>query len=151
LWGQSPAGLFGDVREADGGQVAPQAFDGLLGIGVAGVGVVEAHHLQALVAQRDDGMGVVQHLGARTPQRLAHGGGARPVVVVAQHTHHGSPKAPDHFFELVEVLLAVAHEVARDDHQVRLLRIGQCHGRFLHAVRGHPAEVLIGEVGDPEV
>jgi hypothetical protein len=144
-------GFFGDVRHAEGGQVVAQALGGERRIGMARVRVVEPHHLQLLIAQRDGGVRVVQHLHAGAPQRLAYGIRARPVVVVAERADHGRLQLAQTLLELIQVLLAVAHEIARDDHQVGALRVGDVDGGLLRAVRRDPPEVLVGEVRDTHV
>jgi hypothetical protein len=118
---------------------------------VAGVRVVQAHHLQAFVAHGDDGVAVAQHLDAASFQRQPHFIGARPVVVVAQHRDGGRLKASHHFRQLVQVKLAVADEIAGQQDEVGLFAIGQLDGGALHFHRRHAADVLIGEVGDAQV
>jgi hypothetical protein len=50
--GPQAVGLLGDVRQAEGREVGAQAVGRALPVGVAGVGVVEADDLEALVAAR---------------------------------------------------------------------------------------------------
>jgi hypothetical protein len=113
---------------------------------VPGVRVVQPHHLQPLVAQRQRGVLVAQHLDVGPGQRAQHLGGAAPVVVVAQHADDGRGEAAHHLHQLVEIRLAVAHEVAGDDDEVGLLRVGERHGGHLHRHGRHAPHVLVGEV-----
>ena len=53
--------------------------------------------------------------------------------------------------QLIEVELAVADEVAREQHQVGLLGVGHLDGGPLHLERRDAADVLVGEVRDAQV
>lgn len=55
-----PGGFFGDVREADGREVGPQAAQGLSGIGMARVGVVQSDELEPVTADAHGGVRVVE-------------------------------------------------------------------------------------------
>jgi hypothetical protein len=72
------------------GRSARRPWDGALPVGVAGVGVVEADDLEALVAQREGGVGVVEDLGAGADEGAADLVGAGPVVVVAEDATTGA-------------------------------------------------------------
>ena len=67
--------------------------------------------------QRDDRVPVLQHLDAPTLQSEPDLFRARPVVVVAEHADDGRLEPAHDLGELVEVELAVADEVARDQHE----------------------------------
>ncbi len=146
-----PVRLLGDVGEAQGREVPAQPAQRLFAAGVAGVGVVQTQHLQRLVAEGDRGVLVGQHLGAAADQRVPDLAGAGPVVVVAQHRQHRRGELAHQGGQLVEVDLAVADEVAGDDHQVGPFGVGQRHRLPLYVERGHPSHVDVGQVGDADV
>ena len=99
---------------------------------MAGVCVVEPDDLQPLVAQRDRRVSVAQHLDAATLERVLHLVRARPVIMIAEHSDHRRLEALHQLVELVEIELAVADEVAGQQHEIRLLRVGHLDGGALH-------------------
>jgi len=115
------------------------------------VRVVEADDLQALVPERDHGVPVAEHLDAAALEGVADLVGAGPVIVVAEHGEHRRLERSHHLRELIEVGLAVADEVAGDEHHVRALGVGHLDRGLLHLDRRDPPDVLIGDVGDAEV
>ena len=130
-----PVGLLGDVRQRDGRQVAAQSLHRLVAPRVPGVRVVESDDLQALVAQRDRRVPVAEHLDAAALERVADLVGARPVIVIAEHGDDRRLEGAHHLGELIEVELAVADEVAGEQHEVGLLRVRHLDGGQLHLER----------------
>ena len=137
-------------RQTDRRQVAPEPPGRAAPVRVTRVGVVEPDELQPLVAELDDRVHIVEHLGAGASQDPTDRVGARPVIVVAEHAEHRRLEAADDVAELLEERLAVAHEVARDAHDVGAPVVDHLNGRHLHAHGRDAADVHVGHVRDPE-
>ena len=150
-WRQRPSASSAMCDRPMRREIAAQALHRLVAARVAGVRVVEADDLQPLVAQRDRRVPVAQHLDAAALERVLNLVGARPVIVVAEHRDHRRLEAAHHLGQLIEVELAVADEVAGEQHQVRLLGVGHLDRGALHLDRRDAADVLIGQVRDAQV
>ena len=144
-------GLLGDVRQRDGGEIAAQALHGFVAAGVAGVRVIEADQLKAFVAKRDHRVLIGQHFDAGALERVFDLFAARPVIVVAEHGDNRRLEGAHHIAELVEIELAVADEVAGQQHDVGLLRVRHLDGRHLHFHGRDTADVQVGQVRDAQM
>ena len=101
--------------------------------------------------KRDRRVAIAQDLDAAALERVLDLVRARPVVVIAQHRDHRRLEPAHELGEIVEIELAVADEVAGEQHQIRLLRVGHLDGGALHLHRRDTADVLIGQVRDAQM
>jgi hypothetical protein len=71
------------------------------------------------------------------------------VIVIAHDGEHRRVELADDIRQIVEIHLAVADEVAANDYDVRLARVGHRNRVVLDLHGRDPADVQVGQVRDP--